>query len=114
MKECILSWISSVIFVWPLDFSTCKQMVVSSPGSSNAALLGDADLTNQSCEFSDNPSADAMACLVGLVDPSEVGEGNAARTIDCRSDLLSSAGLPNACFVQAASLIVSLMLLTMC
>ena len=54
-----------------------------------------------------------MAFLVGLVDPSEVEEGSEARTIDCTSDLLSSVGLPNACFVQVASLTVSLMLLTM-
>ena len=62
----------------------------------------------------DNLSADDMDVLVGLVDPSEVEEGSEARTIDCTSDLLSSVGLPNACFVQAVSLIISLILLTMC
>ena len=114
MNAYISSRSLGLIFVHPFDFSTCEWMVVLSPGSSNAALLGDADLTNRSYEFSDNPSADAMACLVGgLVDPSEVGEGNAARTIDCTSDLLSSVGLPLVCFVQVASFIVSLMLLTM-
>ena len=89
-------------------------MVVLSPGSSNAARLGVAALTNLSHEFSDNPSDDAMSCLVGLVVVGEVGEGNEASTIDCTSDLLSSVGLPLAYFVQVASLIVSLMLLTMC
>ena len=55
-----------------------------------------------------------MSVLVGLVVVvGEVGEGNEASTIDCTSDLLSSVGLPNACFVQVASLMVSLMLLTM-
>ena len=61
----------------------------------------------------DNQSADAMALLVGLMDPPEVEEGNVARTSDRTSDLLSSEGLPLACFVQVASLIVSFMLLTM-
>ena len=56
-------------------------MVVLSSKSSNAALLGVAALTNLLQESSDNPSEDAMACLVGLVDP-EVDEGNVARTID--------------------------------
>ena len=88
-------------------------MVVLSPGSSNAARLGVAALTNLSYKFSDNPSEDAMSCLVGLVVVGEVGEGNEASTIDCTSDLLSSVGLPLACFVQVASLIVSLMLLMM-
>ena len=55
-----------------------------------------------------------MAELVGLLMVGEVGEGSEARTIDCTSDLLSSVGLPNACFVQEASLMVSLMLSTMC
>ena len=54
-----------------------------------------------------------MASVVGLVVVGEVGEGNEASTIDCTSDLLSSVGLPNACFVQVASLTVSLMLLMM-
>ena len=55
-----------------------------------------------------------MSCLVGLVVVvGEVGEGNEASAIDCTSDLLSSVGLPNACFVQVASLMVSLMSLTM-
>ena len=88
-------------------------MVVLSPGSSNAARLGVAALTNLSYEFSDNPSDDAMSCLVGLVVVGEVGEGNEASTIDCTSDLLSSVDLPLACLVQVASLMVSLMLLTM-
>ena len=48
----------------------------------------------------DNQSADAMALLVGLMDPPEVEEGNVARTSDRTSDLLSSEGLPLACFVQ--------------
>ena len=89
-------------------------MIVLSCGSSNAARLGDAALTNLSYEFSDNPSAEAMSSLVGLVVVVvEVGEGNEASTIDCTSDLLSSVGLPNACFVLVASLIVSFMLLMM-
>ena len=113
MKEFISAWTFGLIFVHPLDFSTCEQMAVLSPGSSNAALLGVADLTNLSHILNDNPSANAMACLVGLVDPAEVGEGNAARTIDCTSDLLSLVLLPLGYFVQVASLMVSLMLLTM-
>ena len=84
--------------------------------SSNAACLGVAALTCLLQVSNDNLSADAMAVLVGLVvgEVEEVREGSEARTVDCTSDLLSSVGLPNACFVQAASLIVSLMLLTMC
>ena len=114
MKECILSWTSGVIFAWPLDFNTCKQTAVLSSGSSNAACLGVAALTNLSHEFSDNPSEDAVSHLVGLVVVvGEVGEGNEASTIDCTSDLLSLEGLPFACLVQVASLMVSLMLLTM-
>ena len=113
MKAHISSWTSILIFVWPFDFSTCEWTVVLSSGSSNAACLGVAALTNLSCKFSNNPSDDAMSCLVGLVVVGEVGEGNEASTIDCTSDLLSSVGLPNACFVQVASLMVSLMLLTM-
>ena len=86
--------------------------MVLSCGSSDAALLGVAALTCLLQVVSDNPSADAMASLVGLV-IREVGEGSEARTVDCTSDLLSSVGLPHACFVQVASLMVSLMLLTM-
>ena len=54
-----------------------------------------------------------MALQVDWVVVGEVREGNEASAIDCTSDLLSSVGLPNACFVQVASLMVSLMLLTM-
>ena len=53
-----------------------------------------------------------MSFCVGL-DPSQVGEGSEARTIHWTSVLLPSDGLPLACFVLAASLIVSLMLLAM-
>ena len=115
MKAHISSWSSGLIFVQPFDCRTCEQMAVLSSGSSNAALLGDAALTCLLHMSNDNPSADAMAFIVGLVeDPSEVEEGNAARTMDLTSDLLSLAGLPFGCFVQVASLIVSLMLLMMC
>ena len=67
MKEYILSWTSGLIFVWPLDFSTCEQTVELSPGSSNAARLGVAALTCLLQESNDNPRADAMPLLVGLV-----------------------------------------------
>ena len=67
MKECILSWTSGLIFVQPFDFSTCEWTVELSPGSSNAARLGVAALTCLLQESNDNPRADAMALLVGLV-----------------------------------------------
>ena len=82
MNENILSWSLGVIFVWPLDFSTCKWTVVLSSGCSNAACLGVAALTCLLCIFNDNPSADAMASLVGLVVVGEAREGSEARTID--------------------------------
>ena len=83
MKECISFLSSGLIFVQPFDFCTCEWMVVLSPGSSNAARLGDAALTCLWYIFNDNLSADAMAVLVGLVVVvGEVGEGSEARTID--------------------------------
>ena len=75
-----LRW--GLIFVQPLDFSTCKCMAVLSSGSSNAALLGVAALTCLLSVSNDNPSADAMAFVVGLVVREVGGEGSEAGTID--------------------------------
>ena len=77
-----------------------------SSGFSNAACLGVAALTCLLCTSNNNLSADAMSLQVGLVVVGEVGAGNEASTIDCTSDLLSSAGFPLTCLVQVASLIV--------